>query len=379
VKRILMLTYEFPPIRGGIGRYAARLARAAVEIGHDVTVVAPQPAEDLAAQDRHTYPFGVIRYPGRVYTVIHLLSLLRRTRRWSLTTGHDLIHAVDWPHIMALAFINRFRRIPFAATVYGTEILSVPHSRQARLLAVRNLLEKPDRVFAISSFVRSLLCERYPGIAAESVAVTPLGVSEDMFEPPACQDDIRKIYSIPEDHRILLTVARLDERKGHRTIFGALARLPEGLKRGITYLVVGTGENHRYETELNQLAAGCGVHVVFTGSVSDERLRSLYAQSAVFCMPGERHPTRIEGFGLAYLEAAAHGLPSVASRIGGVPEVVLHDETGLLVEPGDQPAVADALARLFTNDQLCRTLGRKAREYAGTFTWTRCAEKTYGR
>ncbi|MCM2271737.1 MAG: glycosyltransferase family 4 protein, partial [candidate division Zixibacteria bacterium] len=102
-----------------------------------------------------------------------------------------------------------------------------------------------------------------------------------------------------------------------------------------------------------------------------------YSKSSIFCMPGVPHPLKVEGFGLAYLEAAAQGLPSIGTSIGGVPEVVRHDQTGIVIAPEDRRALASAINKLLTNNEYCIRLGRNARQEAEQFTWRRCAEATY--
>ncbi len=379
MKKILMLTHEFPPFCGGVGTYAKHLALAAHEIGHDITLVAPDYGENLNESDRRAYPFEVLRYRAGGYAVKNLPALLWRTWRWTSRAEFDIVHAVDWPYLLALAFLNKFKQIPFVATAYGTEILGLPDSKHARFLSGQNFFEKPNRIFAISESIKSLLLKQFPGVRQENVIVTLLGVDSDMFGPTRNENDIRKAYSIPKDHKIILTVSRLDERKGHRLVLKALARLPEEIKQKTTYLVAGGGGNGFYLKELHQLAGECGARVLFADTVPGDHLKALYKTSSVFCMPGEPHPKKIEGFGLVYLEAAAQGLPSIGSRLGGIPEVVLHEKTGLIIEPLDTAALSRALIKLLTDESYRQELGRASREHARTFSWTRCAEQTYGR
>ncbi len=160
-----------------------------------------------------------------------------------------------------------------------------------------------------------------------------MGVDDSFFDPPDGPNGIRAKFNIPPEKKILLTVSRLDERKGHRVVLQSLASLPADVRSSVAYVMTGEAQNPGYLEELRELASGIDVPVVFTGLVSENELRSLYANAYLFCMPGEPNPGKVEGFGLAYLEAAAQGLPAVASSIGAIPEVVVHDQTGLLVEP----------------------------------------------
>jgi phosphatidylinositol alpha-1,6-mannosyltransferase len=142
-------------------------------------------------------------------------------------------------------------------------------------------------------------------------------------------------------------------------------------------VVTGSALNPQYRSELEALSRGCGVPVRFVGEVDRVTLRALYASAELFCMPGERDPKSVEGFGLAYLEAAAQRVPAIGSFLGGVPEVVQDGQTGVLLPPGRPALVAETLERLLTDPARARAMGRQARFWAEKFSWTRCAAMTY--
>jgi len=373
-----MITHEFPPGRGGIGTYASQLARGAQELGHEMTVVAPDFGRELAASDRSDYPFEVVRYRAHRYSCRQLAAVIWRAWRWSRRRRYDVLHAVDSAYVMALAFLNKLSKVSFVATVYGSDILSMPSSKQARLLRVPGLFERADQVFAISRFTRDLLLTRCPRIPPERVLVTPLGVDPRWFELAMSVGTVLEKHSVPESRRIVFTVARLDERKVHWIVLRGIAKKDPQLKRNLSYVVVGGYGNTAYFRELNELAASCGARVRFTGDIPDEELHALYAAADIYCMPGEAHPRKVEGFGLAYLEAAAQRTPSIASRVGGAPEAVLHEQTGILIDPGDDAALCAALTRLLTDESCREQLGNGAYERAKSLDWKKCAGMTYG-
>ena len=378
MKKILLLTHEFPPFHGGIATYASELALAVHTLGHQVTVVAPDFGEDCQLSDRQNYPFPIIRYHAGVYSFKKLIPLLMRTWRYAKADGYDMIHAVDWPYAMALAFINKIKKIPFVATVYGTEILGLHNVKQLRFLLLKNPFDKAQKIFVISKFTKALLLQRYPDISPDKVIVTLLGVNAQKFKQLDKIEKVRDIYSISKDNKIILTVSRLDERKGHRTVLNALAQFPEAVKQNVTYVIIGGGGTTSYKHELAKLKERCGVQVIFAGEVSERRLKSFFKEGSFFCMPGDPHPQKVEGFGLVYLEAAVWGLPSIASKIGGVPEVVLDGKTGLLIEPLDISALTEAILKLVTDGPYRKELGKNAQKYAQTFSWQKCAQLTYG-
>jgi glycosyltransferase involved in cell wall biosynthesis len=375
-KRILMLTHEFPPMRGGISRYAVELATAASQLGHSVTVLAPCASQSDAQSDASTFSFPVHRFEGEVYSSRHLLSTLIRTVRSCRAGDFDVVHALDRPHLYALNFMNRFVEQPYLSTVYGTELRGIATTRHTRWLGLRPIFGGCSRVCAISDFTRRLLFEECPHLTTEKTRITPLGVNQSWFDPAA--PGIRQRLGIPEGHKIVLTVSRLDGRKGHRDMLASLTRLTPQLQKQTVCVIVGNGPDTAYNSELKRLASASPVPVILTGSLSDEDIRSLYAEATVFCMPGVPHPIKVEGFGLVYLEAAAQGLPAIGTNIGGVPEVVLSGKTGMIVNAGDSNALDVALVRMLADEDLRQTLGRNARAWAKQFTWERCVEVTYG-
>lgn len=375
MKKILLMTTEFPPFAGGIGTYCLGLTSAAARRGHSVTVFAPdfnRPREEL---DDSGLPMRVVRYPGDSYTFRDFPRFFAQVWRQLGAEDYDVVHAADWPTALMMRNVNRFRRVPYVVTVHGTDVLLMPHSRQIKLLG-SHIFEKPKRIMTNSNFTRSLLLENFPAVDPMRVDVTLLGVGRDWFDEVTDTSAVLQRLGIPEGRFCLLTVARLDERKGHRLVLRALQELPAEMAAQMTYVVVGKGDP-TYAEDLRRLAEQCPVPTVFTGPVADDDLKALYASADVFCMPGEPHPRRVEGFGLVYLEAAAQGVPAIASRIGAIPEVVVDGTTGLVIPPADLGALKASITRLFEDRELLRTLGANAREWARRFTWDRCARETY--
>jgi phosphatidylinositol alpha-1,6-mannosyltransferase len=173
----------------------------------------------------------------------------------------------------------------------------------------------------------------------------------------------------------VLTIARMRDRyKGHDVMLRALpaiiARLPDAL-----WVVVGDGPLRGwYEREAARL--GLGAHVRFVKSVSDEERDAWLGQAHVLAMPS-RLPARGggEGFGIAYLEAGAHGLPVVAGNTAGAVDAVVDGETGLLVDPTNPAAVAGAVCRLLLDADFAKRLGEAGAARARQFAWPRAARQ----
>ncbi len=164
----------------------------------------------------------------------------------------------------------------------------------------------------------------------------------------------------------VLSVARQYRRKDTATLVRAVARLVrEGLP--VRLRVVGGGPELEH---LRRLAArsGLGRRARLAGELPSDAVTRAYRAADLFCLP-----SRQEGFGIAFLEAMAAGLPVVACRAGAAPEIVAHGETGLLCAPGSTPDLARSLRRLLTSTALRREMGNAGRQRAARFGWVEVA------
>jgi phosphatidylinositol alpha-1,6-mannosyltransferase len=161
-------------------------------------------------------------------------------------------------------------------------------------------------------------------------------------------------------------------------VLEALGRLDTGRRKAVRYVIAGPVVDPDFETRLRRLANSGGVDVIFTGDIDDDVLSRHYAGADIFAMTSEPQANSVEGFGLAFLEASAAGLPILGYRTGGVEEAVQDGRTGLLVEPGDMGGLVGALTRLIDDAALRERLGENGRQWAAKFSWESCATAVYG-
>jgi glycosyltransferase involved in cell wall biosynthesis len=219
---------------------------------------------------------------------------------------------------------------------------------------LRSILLSADAITATSHFLRRATAGMAKKLA-DRVEVIPFGVSipPTVVTPPA-EPPLRLCYI-----------------KAHRRIYGpdilikALAQVRE---RGhdVNLFLAGEGE---MTGELRQLCRKLGVDdaVTFVGFIDNANIVDFISDHHVMVMPSHQ-----ESFGVAVLEAGAAGRPVIATDIGGVPEVLRPEKTGLMVPPNDVGALADAIARLAEQPQLRAELGRNAREFAQSeYSWDR--------
>lgn len=227
---------------------------------------------------------------------------------------------------------------------------------------------RADRVVVTSEHCRRVAAAAY-GVEPDRFAVVPEGIRlADWRRPPDAGGGEGGPAGGAEGP-VLLSVARQYRRKDTATL---LAALPAVLRvhPGVRVRIVGGGPELP-ALERRAEAAGLGGAVRFLGEVADDReVRREYFRADLFCLPSLQ-----EGFGIAFLEAMAAGLPVVAAAAGAVPEVVPDGEVGVLVPPRDPEALAAALVRLLSDADLRRRLGEAGRRRAAAYDWSAVAAR----
>jgi len=260
----------------------------------------------------------------------------------------------------AAAIAARMRRVP--AVVYVANNLAVPYRRPGRWMdyPVDRIVAGSVGMFVTASVpagkaLRTVL--RLPG--SRQVVIPNAAVPDGSAAPAA---ETRRALGIPDGTRVILVMARLEARKGHRYLLEAVARMPDRLLGDTVLLVVGDGpEREALGRQADTLGIGEKVH--FLGARSDRW--SLYEASDVIVLPSVAN----EDMPIVILDAMAAGRPVVATRIAGIPEQVVDGHTGVLVDPGDVDGLASALAEVLADDEVRTSMGTAARErYRDLFT-----------
>ena len=367
---IHILTHEFHPRRGGIATVTEEMARAAASAGATVEVWAPAGPPDTAEP---VWPFVVHRLPHRgthdFRCVLATASAVVRERRRLRSATIWLAEPGPMLAMMALQWIPAFRPGRITLTFHGSEILRFHRNPLTRWLT-RRLIGHATKVGTLTQYTRDLLCRHFPEAAAK-VCLTPGAVRSVSAPAP------KAAATSPRDKVHILTVGRLHPRKGQLQTLRALIALPADLRTRIEYSIVGRAVRSGYAQDLRQVATTADFPVHFRDDLDDRQLEDAYAQADIFAMTSIHHGLSVEGFGLVYLEAAAHGLPVVAHAIGGVGEAVVPDVTGLLVAPDDPAGLTTAFARLIANPALRRRLGEAGRTWARRHDWRDSARQLF--
>jgi phosphatidylinositol alpha-1,6-mannosyltransferase len=360
VSRVLLVTNDFPPRRGGIQSYLEELVDHVVAAGeHMLTVYAPtwKDSDDFDAQARAT-GYSVVRHPGTL--MLPVPSVANRMKR--LIDRHD-IDTVWFGAAAPLALMAPLAREAGAgrviASTHGHEVgwSMLPVARTA----LRHIGTHTDAVTYVSRYTRGRFASAFgPKAALEHL---PAGVDTDRFAPDeVARAELRARYRLGE-RPVVACVSRLVPRKGQDMLIRALPAIRQRVP-GAALVIVGGGP---YRTSLRRLAHGFGVaeHVVFTDGVPAEELPAHHALADVFAMPCRTRGAGldVEGLGIVYLEASATGVPVVAGRSGGAPETVRDGETGVVVDGWDVGAIAASVSDLLADRDKAAQMGAAGRRW----------------
>jgi glycosyltransferase involved in cell wall biosynthesis len=213
------------------------------------------------------------------------------------------------------------------------------------------LMRGTDAVVASAQSVKDFYVEQI-GADPAKVEVIYNAVDWSQLEVTVPRNAFRDALGIPKDAITAGIIARLTKQKAHRVLFEAMAQ-HAGLEQ-LHLLVVGDGEL-RDDLQRRSEALGLGPRVHFAGARRD--LGNILGAIDFFVMP-----SLWEGLPLSLVLAMGAGLPVVATRVAGIPEVVQHDVSGLLVDAGDSAALGREMFRLVENESLRRSLGSRARD-----------------
>jgi phosphatidylinositol alpha-1,6-mannosyltransferase len=372
----LLLSYDFPPIGGGISRWMAELARRYPPGSLVVSTGQNGPTAELDASFPN--PIDRLSTPARRLRTIQ--GILLWSRRVAVLTRSHRAEFIWCGNIKPAAYPARWTMertgTPFGILLHGGDLLILQHQVHQSAMKRRTaaaLLGSAAVLVANSAWTRerclTLLGELELDAPPDRVRVVPLGADQTFFRPGLDPREVRARYGLG-DGRWLLSVARLTRHKGIDTALQALARLSPRFPQ-LRYAVVGSGEEHAaLDAEAREL--GIADRVRFLTDVPDRDLPALYNCAEIYLGVSRLMEQRVEGFGISLAEAPACGVPVIAGRSGGIPEAVRDGETGLLVDAERVEDVSQAIVRLLEDGALRTRLGAAGRRAVETtYNWDR--------
>ena len=361
--RLLFVSHSLPPE----GREADNLGgmqRVAVDL-HD-TLAAHGGAEVRTLVLRSAWSERGYRTP------LFLAHALRRIRQMARAREIDVVlfsSMLTATLTVPLRRILRRNGVAAAAIVNGLDATTPAWPYP---LLVRRTFDALDLVMPISRATGDACIAR--GLDPSKSKVVSLGIRADRFRLQVDRAEARSRLSLPQPNPklILCSVGRLVPRKG---VAWFISQVMPGLPDDVVYLAAGEGpDRHRIEALIAEHHLSGRVKLL--GSISDEELETLYYGSDLLVMPNIPIANDMEGFGLVMLEAGLCGLPTIASRLEGITDVISEGENGHLVSPLDPDAFRSAIIRYYNDPSLLTTASSRAREYTlSQFGWSRVVDQ----
>lgn len=375
----MLITETFPPKTGGSGRWFWEIYRRLPR--EDFFIAAGEwPGQEefdrqhdlqitrlaLAFAELGIFSWSGLRGYGRAF-----FSILRLAR----TRHIDRVHCGRClPEGWLAWLLKKAYGIPYICYVHGEEVKlaqgkddqGVMSSRQLRWIT-RHVLDQADFMIANSRNTEKILLDEW-SLPAEKVRLLHPGVDCSRFTP-APRDPVLRQRLGWADRTVVLTVSRLQKRKGHDRMIQALATIRKSVP-DVLYAIVGAGDERPHLEELI-VREGVSAHVLFHGELPDDNIVECYQQCDVFVLANRQLGNDIEGFGMVLLEAQACGKPVVAGASGGTAETMSIPATGQVV-PCEEPGPLAALLTELLSDPARRArMGDAARAWAVEhFDWS---------
>ncbi|MFY1576103.1 glycosyltransferase family 4 protein [Verrucosispora sp. WMMD703] len=383
-RRILMLSWEYPPVLvGGLGRHVHALSVALAAAGHQVTVVTRHadgaPLEEYvdgvrvvrAAEDPVTFPLATGSLLAWTMAFNHTLT--RAALRAAATDDYDVIHAHDWLVAHTAMTLRDHLDLPLVTTIHATEAGRhqgwLPEEMNRTIHGVEHWLGgESNRVIVCSGYMRDEVAGLF-GVPNGRVDVVPNGVEPHRWRVSAAA--VAKARArFAGDGPLVTFAGRLVYEKGVQHLIAGLPRLRER-HPGLRAVIVGDGP-YRGELEAHVHRLGLADTVSLPGFLGGTDLPAVMAASDCFAVPSIYEP-----FGMVALEGAAAGAPLAVAETGGLSEIVEPGVTGVTFRPHDPDALTDAVHTLLSDTERARTLARRARVMVHEqYGWAAIASRT---
>jgi phosphatidylinositol alpha-1,6-mannosyltransferase len=373
-KTIVILSEDFPPQTGGIAQWAAGVAQSLHILGHRVIVIT-RLWKEHPEHAPGTYGFTLRYVYGNHWKRLRTWYWRRAVKRlYAEGIRPDLLIATTW---------NAGRGVLSTARRHGTRtvvaVMGLEVTRRMNAFKkwwCRQTLRRTDAIVAISAFSKARVIRTH-GIPGNKITVLPCGVDTSCFRPGIDSSALCERLGL-HNRNVLLTLARIVERKGQDLVIRALPAIIRKVPN-VTYCIAGDPRGDHAQT-LKTLVAELGLesHVRFAGYVEPAELPAFYNLCDAYIMPSREIASSgdTEGFGITFLEANACEKPVIGGNSGGVVDAIVDGETGLLVDPLDPAAIAEKAILLLTDKALAEKLGIQGRERIEKgFTWRVITEK----
>ena len=352
----LIITRAFPPELGGMQSLMWGLTK---EMSKNFMIKVFADYHENHKEFDNKENFSIERVGG-----IKFLRKIRKAQLINEFIKENKIQGIIADHWKSLELIKTDKKK--YCLIHGKEINHPKGSSlNKRLIKVLNNVEK---VIANSEYTKNLAINN--GVNRDKVIVINpgIGIVEELNKKSL--EKVESLLKIKTPR--LITVSRFDKRKNHEKVIMALRNLKQQYP-DIVYICIGYGDEEENLKKLVQ-ELDLGSQVMFFKDISNDLKNALIAKSNIFVMPSIIHKTSVEGFGIAYVEAAQYGIPSLGGKDGGASDAISHDKTGLICDGNNLDDIYSSLNSMIENKKY-HVFGKNAKEYVSKFQWDKILDE----
>ena len=352
----LIVTRAFPPELGGMQSLMWGLTK---EMSKNFMIKVFADYQENHKEFDEKENFSIERVGG-----IKFLRKIRKAQLINEFLKENKVQGVIADHWKSLELIKTNKKK--YCLIHGKEINHARGSSiNSRLIKV---LDDVEKVIANSEYTKNLAIDK--GLDKNKVVVINPGVNPAQELNKKSLEKVESLLKIKSPR--LITVSRFDKRKNHEKVIMALRNLKQQYP-DIVYICIGYGNE---EKNLKKLVEELNLssQVMFFKDISDNLKNALIAKSNIFVMPSIIHKTSVEGFGIAYVEAAQYGLPSLGGEDGGASDAIDHNKTGVICDGNNLDAIYSSLNLMIENKKYLE-LGKNAKEFVSKFQWEKILEE----
>ena len=360
-KNIVISTQCFSPVLGGMENLMKGLAESLYKKDFNIFVFAD--SKNSLDEEKHDkyLSYEIIRYGG--------LKIIRKRRKSSdikkfinFKKNIDCIFCDSWKSAENLIKNKIANTEKIFCLAHGNDILV--NKNIIKKKRIKKTLSETSYVIANSYFTKKRVTNL--GIKSNKIKVIYPGVENIYFNSKRNNNNLQKYKNFKP---ILLTIARLEKRKNHKKIIYAINELIKDFKN-LLYLIAGDGpEMKKIRKLINKLNLKKNVKIL--GKVNERDKAFLFKISDLHVMPTiqDKRSISIEGFGISYIEAGMHGIPSISSGLGGTKESVIDGKTGIICNPNNVSSIKDSIRKALINKKMYKKLSINSKNFSKKFLW----------
>ncbi len=362
MKKTLLIISDFWPQTGGVANYWLELGR---RLPRDKFIIlAPRLNSQLHDVDglsvRRVRFFSRSIWPRWLPLFWHIFSVVKKEKIEKIIVGQIL------PIGTVVLILHKIGLAPaYHVSCHGMD-LQILSGRKRKL--AQWILRSAEQVMVNSDYTAKLVRKLVNKQKIYKITPCPRSLPDNSI-------DIKQEFNLTTDN-ILLTVARLVERKGIDKVIEALPQIWSSFP-AVVYIIVGDGpDKFRLQRLVEEkIEPSKRAQIIWAGRVGDNKLSALYRAAKIFIMPNREIGGDVEGFGMVFLEAGLFALPVIGGRSGGVVEAIKEGESGFLVDPLDVRQIAASVVKLLENDDLYQQLSQGSYQWAYSFNWDKESAK----